>query len=156
MNSLYTKVSPRSLLEGFCKASKNNLVLKSSRDYNSNTFSLKIDYNCSVKTTTKTAETLDILQFVAETRFYIEASSDKLALNFKIVEAEVLSLAFTPVNYFIVTNMNLALFKATEVIKKNLNWRVFGSDFPSLPRQSPKTRVDENSTIYWDASAISM
>ncbi len=31
MSSLYTKVNPRSLLEGQCKANKNNLVLKSTR-----------------------------------------------------------------------------------------------------------------------------
>ena len=82
MNNLYTKVSPKSILEGQCKASKNNLVLKSSREFNTNTYSLDIEYNCSVKTTTKTAESLEILQFVAETRFYLKAEADKLALNF--------------------------------------------------------------------------
>ena len=142
MNSLYTRVSPRSLLEGQCKASKNNLVLKSEREFNSNTYSLAIEYNCSMKTTTKTAESLDILQFIAETKLYIRAGADKLALNFEIIEAEVMSLSFTPVNAFIVTNMNLALFKASQVLKKNLNWKVFGSGFPSLPRQTPMTRVD--------------
>ncbi len=65
-------------------------------------------------------------------------------------------MSFTPVNGFIVTNMNLALFKASQVLQKNLNWRVFGSGFPSLPRQSPKTRVDQDSVIYYDASAIAM
>lgn len=50
--------------------------------------------------------------------------------------------------------MNLALFKATQVLKKNLNWKVFGSGFPSLHRQSPKTRVDRDSVMYYDASAI--
>ncbi len=50
--------------------------------------------------------------------------------------------------------MNLALFKATQVLKKNLNWHVFGSGFPSLPRQSPMTRVDKDSVIYYDASAV--
>ncbi len=107
-----------------------------------------------MKTTTKTAESLDILQFIAETRFYIKAGADKLALNFEIVEAEVMSLSFTPVNAFIVTNMNLALFKASQVLKKNLNWKVFGSGFPSLPRQTPKTRVDSNQVMYYDTSAV--
>lgn len=65
-----------------------------------------------------------------------------------------MSLSFKPVNNFIVTNMNLALFKATQILKKNLNWRVFGSGFPSLARQSPKTRVDKDSVIYYDASAV--
>lgn len=50
--------------------------------------------------------------------------------------------------------MNLALFKATQVLKKNLNWYVFGSGFSSLPRQSPMTRVDKDSVIYYDASAV--
>jgi len=75
-------------------------------------------------------------------------------LDFQIVDAEVMSLSFTPVNGFIVTNMNLALFKASQVLKKNLNWNVFGSGFPSLPRQSPKTRVNNDSVIYYDASAV--
>jgi hypothetical protein len=35
-----------------------------------------------MKTTTKTAESLDILQFIAETKLYIKAGADKLALNF--------------------------------------------------------------------------
>ena len=113
-----------------------------------------MEYNCSIKTTTKTAESLDILQFMAETKFYIKAEADKLALNFEIVETEIMSLSFTPVNGFIVTNINLALFKASQVFKKNLNWKVFGSGFPSLPRQSPKTRVDKDSVIYYDASAV--
>ena len=59
-------------------------------------------------------------------------------------------------NGFIVTNMNLALFKASQVLQKNLNWRVFGSGYPSLPRQSPITRVDADTVIYYDASAIAM
>ncbi len=94
------------------------------------------------------------MQFIAETKFYIKAEADKLHLNFEIVDTEVLSLSFTPVNYFIVTNMDLALFKATQVLKKNLHTRVFGSQFPSLPRQSPRTRVDKDSVIYYDASAV--
>jgi hypothetical protein len=52
--------------------------------------------------------------------------------------------------------MNLALFKANQVLQKNLHWRVFGSDFPSLARQSPKTRVDKDTVIYWDASALAV
>jgi hypothetical protein len=67
-----------------------------------------------------------------------------------------MSLSFTPVNGFIVTNMNLALFKATEVLKKNLNWRVFGSGFPSLPRDMPLTRVDATQVIYYDSSAVEL
>jgi hypothetical protein len=67
-----------------------------------------------------------------------------------------MSLSFTPVNGFFVTNMNLALFKATEVLKKNLNWRVFGSGFPSLPRQTPMTRVDASQVIYYDSSAVEL
>jgi hypothetical protein len=65
-----------------------------------------------------------------------------------------MSLSFTPVNAFIVTNMNLALFKASQVLKKNLNWKVFGSGFPSLPRQTPMTRVDSTQVIYYDTSAV--
>ena len=77
-------------------------------------------------------------------------------MNFEIVEADVTSLTFTPVNNYIVSNMNLALFKATQVIKKNLNWKVFGSGYSTLPRQSPRTRVDKDQVIYWDASATAV
>ena len=38
-----------------------------------------------MKTTTKTAESLDILNFIAETMFYIKAEADNLFLNFEIV-----------------------------------------------------------------------
>ncbi len=97
---------------------------------------------------------MDILQFIAQTKFYIRAYADKLALNFDLHEADVLSLSFTPVNSFIVTNMNLALFKANQVIQKHLKSKLFGSGFPSIPRASPKTRVDTNYTIYYDAASF--
>ena len=114
---------------------------------------MDIDYNCTVRTIDKSGETLDILQFVAITRSFIKASADKLALNFQIVDADVLALSFTPVNNFVVTNMMLALFKATKVLKKNLNWKVFGTGFPSLPRKNPMTKVDKDSVIYYEAPA---
>ena len=50
--------------------------------------------------------------------------------------------------------MNLALFKAGQVMNKNIKAKVFGTGFPSIPRESPKTRVDQNWTIYYDTSAL--
>lgn len=97
---------------------------------------------------------MDILQFIAETRIYIKAFADKKTLNFQVLDADVMSLSFTPVNNFIVTNMNLALFKASQVLKKNIGSSVFGTGFPSLSRQSPVTRVDNDSVIYYDSSAV--
>jgi len=78
---------------------------------------------------------------LAETRFFIKAYADKLALNFEVASAEALSLEFIPVNNYFVNNMNLALFKFNEVMKKMKNQKVFGTGYPSIPRQSPRTRV---------------
>ncbi len=33
--------------------------------------------------------------------------------------------------------------------------QLFGTGFPTLPRQLPKTRVDQDKTIFYDASAFS-
>lgn len=63
-------------------------------------------------------------------------------------------MTFSPVDNFYVSNLNLAMFKADQVIKKNLKHRVFGCGFPSLPRESPRTRVDHDYVIYYDASAV--
>ncbi len=41
-------------------------------------------------------------------------------------------------------------------MKKNLKFKTFGTGFPLLGRQSPKTRVDADSVIYYDASAVGM
>jgi hypothetical protein len=91
--------------------------------------------------TSRTTEAVDVLVVLAETRFFIKAYADKLALNFEVVSAEALSLAFIPVNSYFVTNMNLALFKFNEVMKKMKAQKVFGTGFPTVPRQSPRTRV---------------
>jgi hypothetical protein len=36
-----------------------------------------------------------------------------------------------------------------------LKSQLFGTGFPTLPRQLPKTRVDQDKTIFYDASAFS-
>lgn len=43
-------------------------------------------------------------------------------------------MEFRPVNGYFVQNINLALFKTNEVLRKLRGVKVFGSGFHSLPR----------------------
>jgi hypothetical protein len=44
------------------------------------------------------------------------------------------------------------LFKANEVLRKLRGIKVFGSGFPSLPRELPATEVTDDYTIFYDNS----
>lgn len=74
-------------------------------------------------------------------------------MNFEITDATVKSLSFTPVNNFFVTNLNLAFFKAEQVLKKNIGQKVFGTGFPTIPMQFPKTSLDREKVMFYDAAA---
>lgn len=50
-------------------------------------------------------------------------------------------MEFRPVGSYFVTNINLALFKAHEVMKKMVGSKVFGTGFPSLAKEHPSTEV---------------
>ncbi len=54
---------------------------------------------------------------------------------------DVINLEFRPVGNYYVTNINLALFKAHEVMRKMVGSKVFGTGFPSLPKEHPSTEV---------------
>ena len=61
-------------------------------------------------------------------------------------------MSFEPVGDFHVSNINLAMFKANQILHKLKGVKVFGTGFPSLPREFPKTEVTEDYVIYYDGS----
>lgn len=74
------------------------------------------------------------MRFTASTRLYIHASATTRTLSFKIKEAQLDDLSFDTVGKYVVKNIDLAKFKATQVLKKIENSHTFGTDFPSPTR----------------------
>ena len=72
------------------------------------------------------------MKFESETVYYILVEAGKTKINFSILEADVVNISFKPVGDFYVGNYNLALWKATEVIKKMHNTKVFGDGYPNI------------------------
>jgi hypothetical protein len=58
-----------------------------SREYDSNTYALDVNYVCTMKTTSNEGQTLPVLKFTANAKFFIKAFADKTKLNFQIVFA---------------------------------------------------------------------
>lgn len=92
------------------------------------------------------------MNFSADVRFFIEARADKIELDFTIVDAEAVNLNFKPVGSYFVGNINLALFKANQVLHKLKGTKVFGTGFPSLAREAPGTEVTQDYVVYYDLS----
>jgi hypothetical protein len=53
-----------------------------------------------------------------------------------------------------VTNIALATYKANQVLHKLIGTTTFGTGYPILPRELPKTRVDTDYAFFYDASHI--
>jgi len=78
INNLYSDVGPRELLDGECKASPDRLSIRHSRDLHNNLYVLDVTYTCTAKTRDRTYKYIDVLNFSADVRFYIEAKADKV------------------------------------------------------------------------------
>ena len=61
-------------------------------------------------------------------------------------------MSFKPVGDFYVNNLNLAMFKVDQILQKLKGQRVFGTGFPSIAREYPKTEVGEDYVVYYDGS----
>ena len=96
------------------------------------------------------------MKFTASTRLYIAASLTTKTLSFKISEAQIDDLSFEPVDKYVVKNIELAEFKATQVLKKVENSNVFGTGFPSPTRHNPKIRVERDWVFSYDNSHIDL
>jgi hypothetical protein len=139
INNLYLTFSPRALLDGSCSAQKEGMRFFSSREFDANSYTLEVTYNCSLKGTNKEGST---------------AQATTHTLTFKIIEAELLNLSFEPVGSYFVSNIQLAMFKANSVIKNIKDTFTFGTGFPTIVREMPKTRVDQEQVLYYDTSHI--
>lgn len=150
INNLYTNVGPRELLDGECKASADKLSIRHSRDLHNNLYVVDVSYTCTAKTRDRTYKYVDVLNFMADVRFYVEAKADKVTLDFTIVDAEAINMDFKPAGSYYVGNINLALFKTNQVLSKLKGTKVFGSGFPTLAREVPSTEVSQDYVVYFD------
>jgi len=71
INNLYLTFSPRAILDGSCKAQKDNLKFTSAREQVNNDFGLLATYNCSLKGTNSAGSTVQIMKFTVNTKIYI-------------------------------------------------------------------------------------
>jgi hypothetical protein len=154
INNLYLTFSPRALLDGSCSAQKEGMRFFSSREFDANSYTLEVTYNCSLKGTNKEGSTAQVLKFKANSKLAIKAEATTHTLTFKIIEAELLNLSFEPVGSYFVSNIQLAMFKANSVIKNIKDTFTFGTGFPTIVREMPKTRVDQEQVLYYDTSHI--
>lgn len=92
INNLYLSVSPRELLEGECKASPDKLSIKHGRDTRNNILTLAVSYACTVKSRNKTMSNVDIMNFNADVKFFIEPKAGKIELDFGIQDAEIVNM----------------------------------------------------------------
>ena len=156
INNLHLTFSPRAVLDGTCSAQKDALRFWSSRDMDTNAYTLNAKYNCSLKGTNKEGSVAQILKFRASTNIVIKADATTKTLTFKIIHAEVENLSFEPVGNYFVNNIDLALYKANSAMKSLINMYTFGTGFPTMPREFPKTRVEEKQVLYSDVSQLSV
>jgi len=87
---------------------------------------------------------------------YIKAGATTKTLTFKLIEAQLENLAFVSGGKYVVKNLELAAFKATQVLKKVENSDAFGTDYPSPTREHPKTRVERDWVFHYDNSHIDL
>jgi hypothetical protein len=59
------------------------------------------------------------------------------------------------VGSYFVSNINLAMYKVNAAMKSLINMFTFGTGFPTMPREFPKTRVEEKQVLYSDVSQLS-
>jgi hypothetical protein len=94
INNLYLTFNPRSLLDGECLAQKDGLRFYPSREFDANTYTLAINYKCSVRGSNKQGITAQILRFTTSTKIYIKLEAKTRSLEWKIVFADNLNLSF--------------------------------------------------------------
>lgn len=94
INNLYLTFPPRAMLDGTCVAQKNGLRFFASREFESNSFTLDVIYNCSLKGTNKEGVVAPVLKFRSVNKIYIKAEVTTKTLSFKIFFAEILNMSF--------------------------------------------------------------
>lgn len=115
--------------------------MKPDQTFEANTYLLNITYDCYLKTTNMDKQQVNVTKFEARTFFEIKADVERSGLVFQIIDAEVRTFKFTELPDFPVKDMDLALFKGNQAMKKLFKTYTFGTGFPTLPKRYPRTRV---------------
>jgi hypothetical protein len=135
-------------------ASPNGLTIKNGRVYFTNVLALDAKYNCIGTSRNKNMTYVDVLNFTAQVRLIIKAEPNSTALGFTVYMAEIVEMIFEQVNQFRVTNLQLAYFKASQVLDQLRGTKLFGTGFPIVPLQVPSSLVLDNydAVVYFDKS----
>ena len=105
-------------MEGKCVASNKNLSIRNSRDIVLNVWEVKITYNCSASSKDKNRQNVQVLNFHADVEIFVKVSASQRSINLEVMKAEAVDIDFIPVGDFYVNNLDLAMFKVDEVLKK--------------------------------------
>lgn len=92
------------------------------------------------------------MKFTVNTRLYIAAAATTKTLTFKIVKASLDDISFETVGKYTVRNLELATYRASQILKSVENTMTFGTNFPSPTKEFPKTRVDRDWVFFYDNS----
>ena len=94
------------------------------------------------------------MKFTAKVKLYITAAATTKTLTFKIKSAAFDDLSYEPVGNYFISNKDLAIWKANKILQKVVDTYTFGTDFPTIVRESPRTRVDRDWVFYYDSSHL--
>lgn len=154
VSNLNKDFSPRAILDGACEAQKDNLKFYSAREFDANNFALLTTYKCSLKGTNLAGSPAQVMKFTLKSRVYVTAEASTKTLDFKISSSIIDDISFEPVGNYFVNNFELAKYRAGKVLSKIVGTQTFGTGFPTVARELPKTRVDPNWVFYYDSSHI--
>lgn len=132
------KLAPRTKVSGGCNALEDSFF--DLRRYNYESLQLTVNYSCILETSD--VGRIRLAEFHLPVRFELKLTLEYEQLEVVINSALAAGPSFAPVGNYYVTDPNLAVFKINMGLRSLLKYRVFGSGFPTWPRDFPEIEVD--------------
>jgi hypothetical protein len=116
---------------------------------------LKIDVSYKCQILTNDTSRTPISNFIIPVSFFIKLVPGYEQLDL-IVDSAVGAAAFQPVGSFVVLDQELANFKLSMALRSLQAYKVFGSGFPTWPRDAPDVMMHSSGKYFllFDASQI--
>lgn len=99
-----------------------------------------MNYTCVLETSDSSRTRL--AEFNIPVTFFIKGSLGYEEMTFTIAAATTQSTSFKVVGNYFVSDPALAQFKINMALKSLIGYKVFGSGFPTWPRDLPEFEVD--------------
>lgn len=137
------KLEPRTRVSGACSAQDDQFF--DIRRFNYESLQLFVNYTCNIQTS-DTGKT-QLAQIQLPVRFELKLTLEYEQLEVMINGAMTPGPSFIPVGNYYVTDPQLATFKINMALRSLVGYRVFGSGFPTWPRDFPELDVDTSGTF---------